>query len=114
MLHALRPTYTLGSRKAEAGGRRGKKAKQPAPEPLSATGRLLLGGALPPDSSDSEDEEVRRLRLKGEEGAGRFRPRGVPAVLPWEAAGGGGDGDGDGDGGGGGGGGGGGDQASDT
>ena len=43
MLHALRPTYTLGSRKAEAGGRRGKKAKQPAPEPLSATGRLLLG-----------------------------------------------------------------------
>ena len=92
MLHALRPTYTLGPRKGEAGGRRGKQAKRPAAELLSATGRLLLGGALPPDSSDSGDEEVRRWRLKGEEGAGRFRPRGVPAVLPWEACGGGGSG----------------------
>ena len=106
MLHALRPTYTLGKVPPP---KKGKKAKQPAPEPLSATGRLLLGGVLPPDSSDSEDEEVRRLRLKGEEGAGRFRPRGVPAVLPWEAGGG-----GDGGNGGGGDGGGGGDQASDA
>jgi hypothetical protein len=116
MLHTLRPTYTLGPRNGEKeeGGRRGKqgkkakKAKPPPPaEPLSATGRLLLGGALPPDSSDSEDEEVRRRRLEGE---GRFRPRGVPAILPWEAGGGGGGGGGGGSGGGGGGS----DQASDA
>ena len=85
MLHALRPTYTLGPRTGEAEGRRGKGAKgkrpaSPAAEPLSATGRLLLGGAVPADSSESEDEDERRRRVEAEEGAGRFRPRGVPAV----------------------------------
>ena len=97
MLHALRPTYTLGPRKGEAEGRRpskgkgakGKRPASPAAEPLSATGRLLLGGALPADSSESEDEDERRRRVEAEEGAGRFRPRGVPAVLPWEVGGGG-------------------------
>ena len=105
MLHALCPTYTLGPRKGGAGGRREKQAKRPAAEPLSAMGRLLVGGALPPNSSDSEDEDARWWKLEGVEGAGCFRPRGVPAVLPWEAGGGGGGGDG---------GGGGGDQASDA